>query len=114
NAIKFTPEGGLVKIVIEDHGYYASIAVIDNGQGIAAEDIDHGFDRFYKADKAHNQPGTGLGLSIAREIATQMGQKITVSSQEGEGSVFTVTMPYADEILQSMEQLKDVYDSDAH
>ncbi|MDD2427422.1 MAG: ATP-binding protein [Eubacteriales bacterium] len=114
NAIKFTPEGGLVKIVIEDHGYYASIAVIDNGQGIAAEDIDHVFDRFYKADKAHNQPGTGLGLSIAREIATQMGQKITVSSQEGEGSVFTVTMPYADEILQSMEQLKDVYDSDAH
>ncbi|MDD4324440.1 MAG: histidine kinase dimerization/phospho-acceptor domain-containing protein, partial [Eubacteriales bacterium] len=55
NAIKFTPEGGLVKIVIEDHGYYASIAVIDNGQGIAAEDIDHVFDRFYKADKAHNQ-----------------------------------------------------------
>lgn len=114
NAIKFTPEGGLVRIVISNHDYFASISVVDNGVGIAPEDIDHVFDRFYKVDKAHNQPGTGLGLSIANEIATQMGQKITVQSEEGVGTAFTVTMPYADEILQSMDKLKDVYDSDAH
>jgi signal transduction histidine kinase len=114
NAIKFTPEGGSVKIEITDHEYFVTISVIDNGVGIAPEDIDRVFDRFYKVDKAHNQPGTGLGLSIANEIATQMGQKITVQSEEGAGTVFTVTLPYADEILQSMDKLKDVYDSDAH
>lgn len=114
NAIKFTPEGGSVKIEITDHEYFATISVIDNGVGIAPEDLDRVFDRFYKVDKAHNQPGTGLGLSIANEIATQMGQKITVQSEEGAGTVFTVTLPYADEILQSMDKLKDVYDSDAH
>lgn len=114
NAIKFTPEGGSIKIVIEDHDYFATIKVIDDGPGIASEDIDHVFDRFYKADKAHTQPGTGLGLSIANEIATQMGQEIKVFSEEGKGSTFAVNIPYADEILQSMEQLKDVYDSDAH
>lgn len=114
NAIKFTPEGGSVKILIEDFGFYSSISIIDSGVGIADEDIDHVFDRFYKADKAHNQPGTGLGLSIASEIATQMGQEIKVRSEEGLGSTFTVIMPYADEVLQSIDQLKDVYDSDAH
>ena len=114
NAIKFTPEGGSVKILIEDFGFYSSISIIDSGVGIADEDIDHVFDRFYKADKAHNQPGTGLGLSIASEIATQMGQEIKVRSEEGLGSTFTVIMPYADEVLQSIDQLKDGYDSDAH
>ena len=114
NAIKFTPEGGAVRIEIADHEYFVSISVIDNGIGIAPEDMDHVFDRFYKADKAHNQPGTGLGLSIANEIATQMGQKIRVQSEEGTGTAFTVSLPYADEILQSMDKLKEVYDSDAH
>ncbi|NLC25477.1 MAG: hypothetical protein GX777_02495 [Fastidiosipila sp.] len=114
NAIKFTPEGGSIKIIIEDHDYFVSVKIADSGIGIAAEDIDHVFDRFYKVDKAHNQPGTGLGLSIANEIATQMGQEINVFSEKGKGATFTVNIPYADEILQSMDQLKDVYDSDAH
>lgn len=114
NAIKFTPEGGSIKIIIDDHEYFVSVKIADSGIGIAAEDIDHVFDRFYKVDKAHNQPGTGLGLSIANEIATQMGQEIKVFSEKGKGATFTVNIPYADEILQSMDQLKDVYDSDAH
>ena len=70
--------------------------VRDSGPGIAPEDIDHVFDRFYKADKSHRQPGTGLGLAIAREILRMHHQEIWVTSQLGQGSVFYFTLRRAD------------------
>ena len=73
-----------------------TLSVQDNGPGIAPEDIDHVFDRFYKADKAHRQPGTGLGLAIAREIISRHGQTIRVRSQENKGTVFSFTLMRAD------------------
>ncbi len=92
NAFKYTPSGGSIglQVVWDDHT--VAISVADTGIGIHPADVDAVFDRFYKADKAHQQPGTGLGLAIARELLRQMGQDITVTSQLGKGSTFTFTL----------------------
>ena len=95
NAFKFTPAGGTVSISVDWNQSQVFISVEDSGSGIAAEDVGHVFERFYKADKAHQQPGTGLGLAIAREILQQMGQTITVRSEPGHGAVFTFTLARA-------------------
>lgn len=95
NALKFTPEGGRITIRTARGYNGASVTVEDTGSGIDPSDIDHVFDRFYKADKAHQEPGTGLGLSIAREISRQLGYQLTVKSVQGEGASFRLTIPYA-------------------
>lgn len=96
NAIKFTPAGGRIELQVDWRDSQIRVHVRDTGIGIASSDIKHVFDRFYKADKAHQQPGTGLGLSIARELLQLMGQSISVSSQEGQGTVFTFTLSRAE------------------
>ncbi len=103
NAIKYTPAGGTVSLGVDWNDEQVRVFVSDTGIGIAQEDIDSVFDRFYKADKAHQQPGTGLGLSIAREIMQVMGQRITVTSQPGQGSVFTFTLDRADQVKQEKQ-----------
>ena len=95
NALKYTPAGGKVSIEAEWDSRQIRISVIDTGVGIDLQDLDHVFDRFYKADKSHQQPGTGLGLAIAREILQRMDQKITVKSNPGNGSIFTFTLESA-------------------
>lgn len=92
NAMKFTPSGGRIDLLLSWDNDLIYLTVADTGMGISPEDIDHVFDRFYKADKAHQQPGTGLGLSIAKEILIQMGQQITVESTPGQGTAFTFTL----------------------
>jgi two-component system sensor histidine kinase ResE len=96
NAIKFTPAGGRIALQLDWNDSQILVRVCDNGIGIAPADIKHVFERFYKADKAHQQPGTGLGLSIAREILRLMAQTISVHSQEGQGTVFTFTLDRGD------------------
>jgi two-component system, OmpR family, sensor kinase len=107
NAIKYTPEGGSVSLGLKvdtlpathtsDASYggarVARIAVVDTGIGIAPADLPHIFDRFYRADRARGTGGTGLGLAIGRWIAEAHGGGITVESQPGSGSIFTVTLP---------------------
>ncbi len=95
NAMKYTPAGGKIDLHLSWNDRQVFIAVQDTGIGIAAEDVSKVFDRFYKADKAHQQPGTGLGLAIAREILLQMGQAIQVKSELGHGSVFSFTLDRA-------------------
>ncbi len=95
NAIKFTPENGTIHLLLDWDNRKIQISVQDSGIGIAPEDAAKVFDRFYKADKAHQQPGTGLGLAIAREILLRMGQTIRVRSELGQGSVFTFTLDLA-------------------
>lgn len=92
NAFKFTYQGGSVLIDLDWDDKTVYVSVRDTGTGIAPEDLEYVFERFYKADKAHNQPGTGLGLAIAREILRAMGQSIEVRSTVGEGTVFTFTL----------------------
>ena len=66
---------------------------MDTGIGIAADDLPHIFDRFFRADRARSVPGSGLGLSIAKWIAESHGGSVAVESSVGTGSMFTVSLP---------------------
>ncbi|MBO4748419.1 MAG: HAMP domain-containing protein [Clostridiales bacterium] len=94
NAKKYTPAGGSITISTEysNETDQVLVSVIDTGQGIHEYDIDHIFDRFYKADRARGKKGTGLGLAIAKELLSYMGETITVKSEYGEGTTFTFTL----------------------
>ena len=94
NAIKYTAEGGEVKIVLEPHGRDAEVKIIDNGIGIPKEDVGRVFERFYRVDKGRSrqQGGTGLGLSIAQDIVHAHDGEILASSHLGKGSEFTIRL----------------------
>ena len=112
NAMKFTQSGtGEITLQCEVQTDYCEIKIIDNGDGISPRDLPYVFDRFYKADKSHNQRGTGLGLSIARELADLMGMQISVSSALDEGSTFSLKLPYAEKIMQREAYIKDAKDA---
>jgi two-component system phosphate regulon sensor histidine kinase PhoR len=96
NAVKYTPAGGRVEVVTApDPDGGARIQVIDDGPGIAAEHLPRIFERFYRVDKARSREmgGTGLGLSIVKHLAEGMGASVTVESELGKGTRFTVTLP---------------------
>lgn len=95
NAIKFTEENGIVSIKLEDLGKFAQVSVIDNGPGIAEEDLDKVFDKFYSVvkAKASKVKSTGLGLPIAKEIVELHKGRIWVDSQPGRGARFSFTLP---------------------
>lgn len=95
NAIKYTPQGGEVTLSLVKDENWVKIAVQDTGIGIAAENMPNLFDRFYRVDKARSRDagGTGLGLAIARSVVDAHNGKITVESQPGKGSTFTVWLP---------------------
>jgi len=95
NAIKYTPEGGLIKVRLIRSGRDAILSVSDNGPGIPKEDQPHIFDRFYRVDKARSRDtgGTGLGLSIVNQLVLMHGGSVSVQSEEGKGSTFTVELP---------------------
>jgi len=95
NAIKYTPEGGAVLVRLEKvDNVRAVFAVMDSGIGIAPEDLDKVFERFYRVDKARSREmgGNGLGLAIAAEIVKLHEGKISVESKLGEGTKFTVEL----------------------
>ncbi len=94
NAIKYTPNGGNVRVSVEMQNDWAVIRVQDSGSGIPAKDLPHIFDRFFRAD-AHrpSTKGSGLGLSIAKRIVTAHGGRMEVESVVGMGSVFRVLLP---------------------
>jgi signal transduction histidine kinase len=100
NAIKYTPRGGKVDITCGRESDAIVIEVADTGIGIAAGDLAHVFDRFWRADQARSRtgerPGTGLGLAICRWIAEAHGGSITVQSRRGDGTTFRVTLPRGD------------------
>jgi signal transduction histidine kinase len=101
NAIKFTPEGGRVTLSARAEGRSIVLAVADNGIGIAAEDRDVIFEKFRQAGipgqsadvLTREHQGTGLGLSIVRELARMLGGDVTLDSEPGRGSTFTVAIP---------------------
>jgi len=99
NAIKYTGSGGKVGLRLAEEDGYVTFAVSDSGIGIAAGDLPHIFERFWRADQARtrtgDRPGTGLGLAITKWIAEAHGGSITVQSRPGRGTVFTVRLPKA-------------------
>jgi len=93
NALKFTPDGGSVTVSASPALEGVSIAVADTGPGIAPEERDHLFDRFWKG---HRASGAGLGLAIVKGILQAHGADIRVDTEVGSGSVFSFTLPLAD------------------
>lgn len=100
NAVKYTPAGGEVALGLSDQGATVTLTVADTGIGIAAGDLPHIFDRFWRADPSRSRvvesPGTGLGLAITKWIAEAHGGMISVQSRPGRGTLFTVTLPRLD------------------
>jgi signal transduction histidine kinase len=98
NAIKYTPEGGRVDVVVRQENGFAIGEVRDTGIGIAPEDLANVFERVYRADKARSREsgGVGLGLSIGRWIAEAHAGTIAVQSSLGGGSIFQLRLPLAD------------------
>ena len=82
-------------MTVRDFPGYAELSVSDNGIGIPAQDLDRIFERFYRVDKSHSKEvgGTGLGLSIVKHAAKVHDAEISVRSELGKGSVFTVKFP---------------------
>jgi PAS domain S-box-containing protein len=95
NAIKYSPSGGPVIVQLEQRGQMACVAVIDQGIGIAAEELPHLFERFYRGTNLDTSgiKGLGVGLYVVKEIVTAHGGTVTVESTKGEGSTFTVCLP---------------------
>ena len=95
NAIKFTPEGGKISIVTKTAGNEVSCLISDTGIGISPEDQIHVFERFYKVDKSRDRAlgGNGLGLSLAKKIVELHHGRITLQSEPGKGTTFTVSLP---------------------
>jgi heavy metal sensor kinase len=97
NALKYTAPGGRMEVILSAHAGSAVAEFRDTGIGIAAEDLPHIFERFYRSDRARSREsgGAGLGLSIGRWIAEAHGGTIEVRSTPGKGSVFAVRLPLA-------------------
>ena len=95
NAFKYTPSPGSVRLTLEHKGDSAVVTVEDSGVGIAEEEQNKIFERFYRVDKARSraQGGTGLGLAIARWIVTQHHGSIQVESHACQGATFRVKIP---------------------
>jgi two-component system, OmpR family, phosphate regulon sensor histidine kinase PhoR len=96
NAVKFNrPEGEVRVEVLRTQDDQVSVTIADNGIGIPSADLPRLFERFYRVDKARSREmgGTGLGLSIVKHIVERMHGRVTVESQLGKGSVFTVLLP---------------------
>lgn len=96
NAIKFSNEGGEIRIAAKSQKGIVSVTIEDHGIGIDEDKIDHIFDKFYQCDTSHSTNGNGLGLSIVKKIVTLSNGSISVVSKKGCGSTFTVELPIKD------------------
>jgi len=93
NAIKYSPEGGTINLDVTPTTTEITFTVRDRGIGLPSEYQKKLFQRFERADNVGKIPGTGLGLSIVKRLIDLHGGEITVESQQGKGSIFTVTFP---------------------
>jgi len=98
NALKYTLEGGRVVVTAAVEKGRINVGVSDTGIGITADEVERVFDKFYRSKdrQANAVTGSGLGLAISREVARLHGGDITLESQHGEGSTFTLTLPAAE------------------
>ena len=108
NAIKYSPDGGKIKVGMKTTDAQLIISISDEGLGIPKKDLPRIFDRLYRVDKARSraQGGTGLGLAIAKEIIKQHKGFIWAKSEYGKGSTFTIVLPY------DKDAIKDDWDTE--
>lgn len=108
NAIKYSPDGGKIRVGMKTTDAQLIISISDEGLGIPKKDLPRIFDRFYRVDKARSraQGGTGLGLAIAKEIIKQHKGFIWAKSEYGKGSTFTIVLPY------DKDAIKDDWDTE--
>ena len=97
NAIKFTPEGGTLTCTLSADSKHVTVSIRDTGIGMSRDTIRHIFDKFYQGDTSHTGDGNGIGLNIVSRILYLCGGTISVESEVGSGSVFTVTLPVANQ-----------------
>jgi two-component system phosphate regulon sensor histidine kinase PhoR len=95
NALKYTPKGAAIDVIVRAKEHEVVTCVRDNGTGIPAEDLPHIFERFYRVDKGRSREkgGTGLGLSIVKHIVQLHGGRVWVESQMGQGTSFYFSLP---------------------
>ena len=93
NAVKFTPENGIIKVQCYEDEFYATVRIADNGIGMDDKTQKHIFDKFYQGDASHRLSGNGLGLPLAKRVVTLCGGKINVKSQTGKGTTFIIKLP---------------------
>lgn len=94
NAMKFTPEGGYVGVrLLNAPGGRIRLEVADTGIGISTRDLDHVFDRFYRGGNVSSVTGSGIGLSLVKQYTELHGGEVSVSSEEGRGTTFTLLLP---------------------
>jgi two-component system phosphate regulon sensor histidine kinase PhoR len=100
NAIRYTPAGGSVDVLLVRDAAGAVLAVADTGIGIPPDDLGRVFERFYRVDVARDREtgGTGLGLAIVRHVAETHGGDVSVDSTLGEGSTFVVRLPVTEPV----------------
>ena len=98
NAVHHTPAGGQVSVAVRQHADTVEIEITDTGVGIPADKLEHIFDEFYQVERnAGTTKGWGLGLAIVRYAAAMLGHEVTVESEVGRGTTFTVALPAAPE-----------------
>ncbi|MHB2015842.1 MAG: sensor histidine kinase [Candidatus Xenobia bacterium] len=98
NAIKYTPEGGRIKVAAARHGSQVCLSVEDTGTGVSKEDLTHVFERFYRADRSRDRKtgGSGLGLSIVKALVEAHDGTVGMTSELGRGTRVEVRLPAAD------------------
>jgi two-component system phosphate regulon sensor histidine kinase PhoR len=98
NAVKYTPEGGRIRVGWRAEGSEVCLEVVDNGIGIPEADLPRVFERFYRVDKARSRAlgGTGLGLAIVKHLAQALHGGVQAASRPGQGATFTVRLPRAE------------------
>jgi signal transduction histidine kinase len=100
NALRFSPDGGEVLVAVGSRRGWAWVAVRDRGPGVPEEDRHRVFDRFYSATNGNpsdreegREPGTGIGLAIARQIVESHDGRLSLFSEQGQGSTFVIWLP---------------------
>lgn len=93
NAVKYTPEGGNITVIVREENGYAIVKIRDTGEGISKDIQKSLFDPYFQGDSSHSRQGLGLGLSIVKRIVELCNGTISVRSTVGEGSEFTVILP---------------------
>lgn len=94
NAVKYTDSGGSIRVVVAEWEVYLKVDISDTGKGVAEKYQSQIFKRFYREKEVHDSPGIGIGLYLARKIITKQGGYIKVLSEIGQGTTFSVFLPY--------------------